>query len=753
MLSPIERPLPQRINGLAPATLEMERERGEPHITFATFWDILVKRLGTILTATVVVAILAGIYSFKMAPVYEATASVEVETDYPQLTSLSTVYNQTPVEDFSFLTTQMQVLQSDSLAWTTMEQLGLDHEPAPPGSPKDSGKSASQIAGARKTALIEEFKAGTHVDLVKDTRIIAVGYECGSPELAANIVNHLINNYIEFSIQARYDFTRRASSAMEQQLADLKSRVEKSQQALIDYERQNLIVNVGDKQTIDDERLDQLNKDLAAAESDRIQKESLYEFAKDNQGQVGVIIQDPVLLHLEERFADIKADYTEALGQYGPNFPKVLRLRDELAQVQSLLDDNHKRTIEKFHNDYLAAEDREKLLNNALSKENEQVSALNQRMIDHNILRREFEINQQLYQTLLQRLNDATLSATLQAPNVQIIDQAIPPLRPIRPNRRRNVAVGIIIGLILGITLGFVQEALDSSVRTTEEAERLVNAPALAVIPSEGDGHRREVPSAGRALGPGAGDSVGLAVLKRPSSVLAESFRSLRTSVLLSTAPRPPQSMLVTSPQVGEGKTSIASNLAMSFAQRGGEVLIVDADLRRPCIAKTMGIPNEKGLSSFLTGAHSLDEVLIQYDRVPNLWVLPAGPRPPDPAELLSSNMMEATLKSLMKRFTHVVIDSPPLLLVTDAVVLSALVDGVILVVSSGATSRGALTRSHRILENAGSRVLGMVLNKVDMRFDTYYGYYYGPYHQGYYDDITVSNPTHSSGGGRLSKE
>src|SRR5208282_4561965 len=177
--------------------------------------------------------------------------------------------------------------------------------------------------------------------------------------------------------------------------------------------------------------------------------------------------------------------------------------------------------------------------------------------------------------------------------------------------------------------------------------------------------------------------------------------------------------------------------------------LIVDADLRRPSVAKTLGVSNEKGLSSFLTGAHSLDDVIVNYERVPNLWVLPAGPRPPDPAELLSSHMMEATLKGLLKRFTQIIIDSPPLLLVTDAVVLSALTDGVILVVASGTTARGALTRAHRILENAGSRVLGMVLNKVDMRFDNYYGSYYGPYHQSYYDEISVSNPPHSSGGGR----
>lgn len=394
-----------------------------------------------------------------------------------------------------------------------------------------------------------------------------------------------------------------------------------------------------------------------------------------------------------------------------------------------------------------------KLLGDELTKEKGNVSALNQRMIDHNILKRDFEINQQLYESLLQRLKDATLSASLQVTNVHIIDPATIPVSPISPNRRRNLAAGLLVGLILGVTLAFVQEALDSSVRTTEEAERLVNAPALAVIPAEADAYRRKQLATSRPLTAGGPNGVGLAVLKRPSSPMAESFRSLRTSVLLSTAPRPPQSLLVTSAQVGEGKTSTATNLAMSFAQRGGPVLIIDADLRRPSVAKTLGVANEKGLSSFLTGAHSLDEVLIQYERVPNLWILPAGPRPPDPAELLSSHMMEATLKDLLKRFTQVIVDSPPLLLVTDAVILSAMVDGVILVVASGTTARGALTRAHRILENAGSRVLGMVLNKVDMRFDTYYGSYYGPYHQGYYDEIAVSNPSHSSAGGRARKE
>lgn len=729
--------------------LELEA-RGDSQFTLASFWQILLKRLTTIVVVSLIVGILTGIYTFRMVPIYRATANIEVETDYPQLQSLNEVYRQAPAEDSSFLSTQMQILQSDHLIWGTLQNLGLDHASNSEVRVNDQGKTPAQVEAAKKSKLIEKFKKDFTVEPVKDTRILAVNFDNPSPELAAQVVNHLVANYMNAEIEQRGDFTRRASAEMERQLEDMKAKMEKSQLDLLNYERQNLIVNVGDKGTINDQRLAQLNGDYTSAEADRVQKQSIYELAKGNEGQAGIILQDTVLQHLEERYTDLKASYADALAQYGPNFPKVTRLHDQLVQMQSLIDDAHKRAIEKVHNDYLAAVSRENLLGEALNKEKGEVGTLNQRMIEHNALKRDFETNQQLYESLMQRLKDATLASSLKTPTVNVVDEATPPTAPIRPNKPRNLVAGMIVGLILGITLAFVQEALDSSVRTTEEAERLVNAPALAVIPIEADGRRRRKQfSPGHPIGATGIHSVGMEVLKRPSSPLAESFRSLRTSVLLSTAPRPPQSLLVTSAQVGEGKTSNSTNLAMSFAQRGGPVLIIDADLRRPSIAKTLGIPNERGLSSFLTGAHSLEQVIVQYDRVPNLWVLPAGPRPPDPAELLSSKMMEATLRDLMKRYSQIVIDSPPLLLVTDAVVLSAMVDGVILVVASGATARGALTRAHRILENAGARVLGIVLNKVDMRFDTYYGSYYGSYRQSYYDELAVSNPSHTPGAGR----
>ena len=329
---------------------------------------------------------------------------MEVETDYPQLQSIDDVYRQAPVDDTSFLATEMQVLQSDNLAWMTIQQLGLDRDASPPSSAKVPGQSSARIVTARKNAMIGEFKDGLSIEPIKDSTILAVSYECGNPDMAADVVNHFIGNFRDFNFQERYEFTQRASSGMERQLEDLKMKVERSQQALVDYERQNLIVNVGDKQTINDERLEQLSKDVTQAMSDRVQKESLYELARGNEGQVGILMQDDVLLRLEEKYNDLKASYADAQGQFGPNFPKVVRLRDQLTQMQTLMESARKQALEKVHNDYLAALSREKLLGDAMTKAKEDVSAVNQRMIEHNILKRDFEINQQLYESLLQRL-------------------------------------------------------------------------------------------------------------------------------------------------------------------------------------------------------------------------------------------------------------------------------------------------------------------------------------------------------------
>jgi capsular exopolysaccharide synthesis family protein len=509
----------------------------------------------------------------------------------------------------------------------------------------------------------------------------------------------------------------------------LKAKVEKSQQAMVDYERKNLIVDIGDKQSVVEQRLAAMSADLTNAQNERMQKQSLYELVTSNDPEATLAAQDSLLQSLDEKYATLREDYVDGVAQYGPNFPKVKRLQDQLNEVQSLMERERKRIVTRIHNDYVAALGRERLLSAAVAQEKEEVGKLNQLSIEHNLLKREFETNQQLYASLLQHLKDATVSAGLRATNIHLVDSALVPAAPVRPRIMYNILISILVGLVLGVTLAIIEESLDTSIKSAEDLERVLGAPTLAVIPLARSSWLRMAGERSQ-LQSGSVESI---VLKQPTSSLAESYHTLRTAILLSTAPRPPQALLVTSAQPGEGKTCTSLNLALGLAQRGVPVVLVDADMRRPGISRALALSeNGAGLSSVLSGAHSVDETLRQLEAVPNLWVLPAGPKAPNPADLLSSPTMQKVLQELRGRFEHVVLDSAPLLLVTDATVLSGIVDGVVLVVESGVMARRGLLRAQKILESSGGRILGAVLNKWDARSEGYYAYY-GSYSSGYY--------------------
>jgi capsular exopolysaccharide synthesis family protein len=688
------------------------------------------------LTAAFTVLTVVTIYSFKAKPIYQATARIHIEAETPQVQSLEESYRNLPGTDASFLKTQVRVIDSDHLALQTIQQLGLSDHAELMAQGRLSRKAENDLR-VKQGLLLQEFKRRLMVALVPDSRVVEVSFESIDPSLAARVVNALVHNYIEDNFHEKYDATRQASGWMEQQLDELKAKVERSEQALVDYERANAIVNIGDRQNVAEQRLADLDKDLTVALSDRAQKESLYDLVKSDERQVAFVAQNELLQRLEEKYADLKAQYVDVLEQYGPNFPKVLRLADEVKEIQSLIDRERKRTVAQIGNDYKAALGREKLLSASVARQKAEVGRLNQLLIQHNLLKREFESNQQLYASLLKRLKDATVSAGLRATNIHVVDEALPPIDPVRPKKLRSVLVGLAVGLLLGVTLAFVQEALDSSIKTVEDAERAVGLPSLAVIPVLNSSRR---PGRGLPKLPYVGavePPVALAVLKRSSSHLAESYRTLCTAVLFSTAPRPPQVLLVTSPQPNEGKTCTSLNLAAALAQRGGRVLIVDSDLRKPGISKAFDLPaNAAGVTGILTSAYGLDDALQRVDD-PNLWVLPSGPLPPNPAELLCSLSMEGILRAARERFDHVILDSPPVLMVTDPTVLSTLVDGVLLVVAGGETTRGALVRSYRTLKIGGARILGLVMNKVNAHHQGY------SYYERYYCADAVSNNGH----------
>ncbi|MGH9469068.1 MAG: polysaccharide biosynthesis tyrosine autokinase, partial [Terriglobia bacterium] len=461
-----------------------------------------------------------------------------------------------------------------------------------------------------------------------------------------------------------------------------------------------------------------------------MKEESLYQAAQAGGALGAFAAQDELLAQLQAKYAELKTQYVKALDQYGPKFPEALRLRDQAREMQGFIIEERNRDLRQIGSRYQAAVSREALLAAAVAGQKEQVGRLNQLLIQHNLLKQQFQTNQQLYDRLLEHLKDATISAGLKATNVHVVDAALPPAIPVRPQKLLYAAIALLVGVTLGVILAFTQEALDNSIAGIEEVEALTAAPTLAVVPAARRVRAREHWTRRNGHGKQVSDGVvALAVAHDPESPVAESYRNLRTAILLSTAPRPPQAILVTSTQPLEGKTSTSLNLALTLAQRSSRTLVIDADLRKQGICAALGVKGAAGLSGILTGANRLEETLQVVDGLHGLSVLPAGPRPPNPAELLSSSAMEQLLAELRRRFDYLVIDSPPLLPVTDATVLSALVDGVVLVVECRVTDRGALVRAHRTLENAGARVLGTVLNKIEAHQDGYYRAAYRAYY------------------------
>jgi succinoglycan biosynthesis transport protein ExoP len=682
--------------------------------SLAVCWHVLWKRRETIAAVALLVSVAVAIVSFRMKPVYKSTARVEVESEAP-LTQAILELNRGSHSDDAFLQTQIQLLKSDNLAWRTIGELQLSQNAAF----IDAKRLSRAGAEERKFLLIKQFRDHLTLELVPRTRMLLVSYESPEPRLAAEIATTLVNNYLEYNFSKRYESTRQASGWMEQQLDELKAKVEQSQQVLVDYEKTHQIASTSEKQNVAEQMLSDLSRVLTTAQSERIQKESLYQQVTADRPRIAWLAHDDLLQKLEERGAELQGLYTEAVNQYGPKFPKALRLQQELQQNQGQVEREQTRVVERIRRDYDSAAKREKLAATAVARQKEAVAALNQLLIQRNILERDFEANQQLYQNLLQRLKNATVTAGLRSTNIHLVDNALPPTMAVRPKRALNIVLGLLAGIILGIITAFAQESLDSSIKTAEEVEGLLPNPLLAAIPLDRPASLLGLRGGSRRRSPE--ETLALSIKQRPRSRLAEAYRILGTSVLLPGSANSPRNVLVTSSQAGEGKTVTALNLAQALAQRRGPVLILDCDLRKGGVAPALGISNDKGLSSLLTGGAHLDEVLTPCAEEPRLWVLPSGPAPPNPAELLAGDAMPALLEKLASRFERTVIDSPPVLAVTDATILSSLADGVVLVAESGGTPRAALVRSHRTLENAGARILGVALNKFDPRRHGYY--------------------------------
>jgi succinoglycan biosynthesis transport protein ExoP len=705
----------------------------------------------------IVLACIGGIFgavaiaSLRQTPIYEASARIAVNKGD---SNLITFKDSVPVMDYydpTDLDTEVRVLSSDLLGLQVIRQLNLDKRPEYGGSPgqslPDLVADPLQADSAHTTALLGSFKSSLHVALEPNTRIIDIQYRSPDPQLAANAVNTLVATYTEQNFKTKFESTMQASDWLSQQLVDLQMEVESSQEKLVRYQKEHEILGIDEKQNIITAKLDELNKEMTTAESDRMEKEAIYRLTESSDPDAisAAITSDSggstasgstLLGKLYAQQAEMKIQIAELSTQFGPSYPKVTQLNNQLKEIDHQLDAETKKAVEHLRGQYLAAQQREGMLRDALDRQKQEANRLNESAIEYNRLKRDADTNRQLYEGLLEKLKEAGVTAGLRSNNVKVLDPARAPASPIEPNIPRNLSFALLLGITSGVGLAFLLESMDNTVRTTEQAQFISALPSLGMIPLGSKSSRNGNGSKHLSLA-SPRESVELVTQVRPQSQMAESYRALRTSLLLSNLGAPPKVILVTSARPQEGKTTTSINSAIVLAQKGVRVLLVDADLRRPSVHKTLGMGPGSGLSNVLTGSATLQQTITPSPLLPNLFVLAAGTPPPNPAELLASTNMKDVLADLREHFDHIVIDTPPTLSVTDAVALSPRVDAVILVIRSGQTTKQALRRARDILMQVNAHVSGVLLNAVDLSSPDYYYYYeyQGKYSEYYQED------------------
>ena len=718
------------------------------------YWRILKKRKWTIVGTFSIVFVLAIFATLRTTRLYEAVSRIAVFPENSNVLGLKDLENGTAGEDWDYnvaLETQLSILRSDALALKVIEALHLDSNPrflgykvASTENSDNLGSTDLQPDSEQVARMLSSFRLGLSVQVVPRTRVIEIGYIHPDPQLASQIANTLVKTFVEENFRTKYESTSQTADWLSRELSDLQLKMQVSEEKLVRYEKEKGILGIDEKQNIVTAKLDELNKELTEAETDRMQKEANYNLAQSGDPSAfAKLTADNLLEKLRGQQAELETEYAQLTSQFGSSYPQVIQLKNQLNQIRGSIADEQKNLLSKVRDEYLAAIQRENLLTAAFDVQKQEANKLSESGIEYTSLKRDAETNRQLYESLLQRLKEASVTAGLRSSNIRVVDVARVPLEPTKPNVPRNIALGFLLGLVGGVGLAFLQENMDTTVGNVEELSTLTALPVLGTIPLQlaENGHRR---SASTAEIVNKSSDVGPVTHLRPQSEMAESYRALRTSILLSSFGAPPKVVLVTSALPQEGKTTVSTNSAVVLAQKGSRVLLVDADLRRPGVSKALGLraSGGGGLSTLLSGVDNVENVMVPYPGLPNLQVIPAGPIPPNPVELLGSGVMKDLIARWRDEFDHIIFDTPPCLSVTDSVVLSVVADRVILVARSGQTPKAAVRRAAEVLLQVNASIMGIVLNAFNLRSaDGNYYYYYGSkYSDGYYQEPEGKN-------------
>lgn len=776
-------------------------ENFENEVHLLDYWRAIRKRLWLVVGVAALLTTLSMVYVARKPDIYEASSRVQVDLENnPAYSGKAAPMIVSPVSDPAYFNTQLQILTSPGLLRRVVKTLDLEHNQAflrPQSSQPHStwktmlrmmGVSSGQkqvetkqvtvlpltssvapasssddlVEAKRLAPYVAALLGGLRVDPVrenragfyKETRLIDIDYQHGDPEVAAKVVNCVADTFVRSNLEKKNETNTSTSEFLSKRVAELQQQIRSDEERLVNYAKNNQILSLDASQNTVVERLSGLNKQLLEAENERKLAEAEFNAAKA-PGAAGALAESSAkeIGTTESKLADLKQKRAQLLVDATEEAPEVKEIDQQIDVLQKHLAETRSHStdtlLKNLETKYRQAVDREDALRKSFNQQKGETVTQNEAAINYRILEQEIATNKGLLDNLLQRSKENDVVLAGRPNNISVVDYAIVPDFPIGPARTRTVMMAFLLSLGLGIALALLLEYLDDSVHSTDDVERLLRLPALAVIPAMGPGSApRRLLSSASALqkrNGSNGTSPELLLNVTGRSALAEAYRQLRTSVLLSTAGRAPKTLLVTSSLPGEGKTTTAVNTAISLAQTGASVLIIDADMRRPRLRSIFHLPEKEGLSSILSSEVKPEQMLdaISKDPTTGLSVLTSGPIPPNPAELLGSDQMRKLISVLSIPFTHIVIDSPPVSSFTDGVLIASIVDGVLLVVHGGKSSKAVVRRSRQLLLDVGAKLVGVVLNNVSIRSHDYYYYYQHSYHQSYYhDDVETENVT-----------
>ena len=704
------------------------------------YLGMLHKRRGIIATCLGVSFASAILYNYTTRPVYQATTQILIDRDTPNVLPNKELVDL--VQGGSdYYQTQFQLLRGRTLAERAVERLGLQTSPelatGPMMSPWERVQrlfgqvpgSAVDPSGMPLSPAAAAFRSRVDVEPVTGSRLVNLRFRAYSPQVAADAVNALAQLYIEQTLELRFTTSTEATGWLSDRLKEQQAKVAAAEKALQDYREREGLVNQEERQGLVGQKLETLNGTVLEARTERISKESLYRqiatLSPDQLESFPLVLSSEAVQALKAELSALQKEEARLAETLGDRHPDMVRVRSQIQATHDKIRGEIRNVARAAESEYKTAAAREARLAASLETVKDEAQFTNRKTIDYAVLKREVETNRQLYQDLLTKTKQTGLETELKTTNIRVVEKAEAPGGPISPNRTRNYQMALALGLLVGLGLALGFEHFDNTYKTPDDVKEQLGLPFLGMVPDAG------AKSATRGAS--------TALIRYSNTGVADAYRVLRTNLIFTSAETTGRSAIVTSASPGEGKTTTVANLAAALAHNGAKVLAIDADLRRPTLHSHFGLQKTPGLSDLIVGKAAASQV-IQTTRINGLQLLACGYQPPNPAELLGSPMMKQVLEALRAHYDWVLIDSPPLLAMADAAVLASLVDGVVLVLAAEVATRPAVARAIDQLNSVGSKVLGVVLNRVNLeRNSYYYSQNYGEYYRSYSAEGTAA--------------